>query len=285
MPSFESAFRNLYLNQRVDAESPLIPRSEWLGCKTGDVLEEGSEVYLGLDLSGKTDLTALVAVSADPAVDIISAWFWKPEDMLQEHENRDRVPYMAWKRAGYIEACPGRTINFDWVVHRLAEITGKFKVVGMAYDRWRIDDLYNAMSRLGLEAYVDRERPPEKTGDTATDARNKIKYQQLLNQRSSGLRMVNWGQGYKDMSEAVDVFEVSVLERKLKHDGNPVLTWNVSNTVTIADPAGNRKIDKTKTRFRIDGVVALVMALGLKSRDLDWKPEPSSYESRGLEFF
>lgn len=265
--SFESAFRNLYLNQRVDAQSPLIPRMEWLGCHDPNAgIKEGEKVYLGLDLSAKTDLTALVAVTAAPNRDSIKAWFWKPEELIRDHENRDRVPYWSWVQSGYIQACPGRAIDYDWVLEQLIKVCREFDVVGMAYDRWRIEDLLNSAERAGFPCYVEKK---DKNGRSIVE--------------QGALRMVPWGQGYKDMAEPVDVLEVSILERKLKHDGNPVLTWNVSNAVTISDPAGNRKLDKSKTRFRIDGVVALTMALGLKSRDLANDDGPSVYETRGLQ--
>jgi len=319
MPSFEAAFRNLYCNQRVDAKSPLIARAEWEGCK-GDVkIEPGSSIYLALDLSGKIDLTALVGVSTSPKdsvkiehssrilsldefiaesgfvpndaaeykqknrkwpksweyevdkevhitrlesyQDIIKAWFWKPGDTIREHENRDRVPYWTWKQQGYIEATPGRAVNYDFVAERLAGIMKTYNVLGMAYDRWSIDDFLNACNRIGLDAYVDGKDEP----------------------RAGALRLVPWGQGFKDMAPAIDAMEVSILERKLSHDGNPVLTWNISNAMSVSDPAGNRKLDTSKTRFRIDGAVALAMAIGLKSRDMSKMPEPSAYEDPNAE--
>ena len=249
MPSFESAFRNLYLNQRVDAKSPLIPRAEWMGCKReGVTVEPGTGLYLGLDLSKTTDLTALVAVTEGEA-DIVKAWFWKPEDTLREHETRDRAPYWAWKQAGVIETVPGKAINYDWVAAKLGNLAMEYRIIGVAYDRKYIADFLNAMDRVGVEGYRDNSRDKPRTYDT------------------DAIRMVDWGQGYFDMSPAVDALEISILNRKLVHDGNPCLTWNVSNAMSVSDPAGNRKIDKSATRFRIDGAVALAMALGLKSRD------------------
>lgn len=256
MPSFEAAFRNLYLNQRTSAESPLIPRLEWLACKGDAVIEPGSEIYLGLDLSGKTDLTALVAVSNGDQ-DRVKAWFWKPQDTLLEHETRDRVPYTVWKQQGFIETTPGRAVQYEWVAERLGQIIKDYVVVGLAFDRWRIDDLMNAMNKIGIDCYIDGK-------DTA---------------RAGALRLVNWGQGYSTMTQAVEALEVSVLERKFVHDGNPCLTWNFSNAMSISDAAGNRKLDKSKTRFRIDGAVACAMAVGLKSRDMSNAPQPSAYEN------
>jgi phage terminase large subunit-like protein len=260
MPSFESSFRNLYLNQRIDAKSPLIPRAEWEGCRGEEIIEPGSEIYLGLDLSGKTDLTALVATSAGDK-DIVKPWFWKPEDSLREHEKRDRVPYYTWKQLGVIETSPGRAVNYDFVVTRLQEITKTYIVLGMAYDRWHIDDFLNAANRLGLDAYVEGK-------DTA---------------RPEALRLVKWGQGWREMGPAVDATEVSILGRKLIHDGNPCLTWNVSNAISVSNPPGDRKFDKSKIRFRIDGAVAMTMAIGLKYRDLERPIEPSVYDGADIK--
>lgn len=255
MPSFEAAFRNLYLNQRVDAESPMIPRAEWEGCKGDLMIEHGEGVYFGLDLSGKVDLTALVGVSAGEK-DRVKAWFWKPGETIKEHETRDRVPYRTWVTQEWIETTPGRAVNYDFVAERIARIMQEYNVLGIAYDRWSIDDFLNACSRVGLDAYVDGKDDP----------------------RAGALRLVPWGQGFKDMAPAIDSMEVAILERRLIHDGNPVLRWNIGNAMSVSDPAGNRKLDKSKTRFRIDGAVALAMAMGLKSRDKAKEPQVSAYE-------
>ena len=120
MPSFEATFRNHYLNQRVDAQSPLIARSEWTACKVDETLTHGEPIYLGLDLSSTTDLTALVAVSAENG-DRIKAWFWKPGDLVKQHADRDRAPYVDWQQAGWIEAPPGRAVDYGFVARRIAE--------------------------------------------------------------------------------------------------------------------------------------------------------------------
>lgn len=281
MPTFEAAFRNLYLNQRVNAESPLIPKAEWLACKGDATIDAGSEIYLGLDLSGKTDLTALVAVS-NGLQDRIKAWFWKPQDTLIEHEKRDRVPYTVWKNEGFIETTPGKAIQYDWVANRLGKIINDYVVIGMAFDRWRIDDLMNAMTKIGIDCYIDG-KEFEPTGDARADAKRLQRKEMLASSRSGALRLVNWGQGYASMTQAVEALEVSILERKFVHDGNPVLTWNFSNAMSISDPAGNRKIDKSKTRFRIDGAIAAAMAIGLKSRDMKEVQELSVYDGLTAE--
>ncbi len=259
MPAFELAFRNLYLNQRVDAKSPLIPRAEWMGCQQeGISIEAGSGIYMGLDLSRTTDLTALVAVS-DGEKDIVKSWFWKPEDLLLEHERIDRVPYWAWKQSGYIETSPGRAIEYEWVAHKLDELNQQYNILGIAFDRKYIEHFLKALDNEGVESYRDNKKDkPNKFSDKA-------------------IRMVDWGQGWFDMPPAINALEISILNRKLIHDGNPCLTWNISNAMAIPDPAGNRKFDKSASRFRIDGAVALAMAIGLKSRDLAEGPVISIY--------
>jgi len=260
MPGSEPAFRNLYLNQRVDASEPLIPRVEWEGCYSDEVLQPGAAVYLGLDLSATTDLCALALVTDGPE-SRVKLWCWKPKDLLDLHEARDRVPYREWADRGYIEAVPGKTVDYGYVARRIAQICADYHVLGMAYDRWRVDILLREFANVGLAAYKDG-------ADAAPEG---------------GLRLLPWGQGFADMGGAVDALEQAVLERKLKHDGNPVLTWCVSNAKAVSDPTGNRKLDKSKSRFRIDGIVAATMAIGFKARE--WKTEepPSVYDGMTVD--
>ena len=241
MPAEEPKFRNLYLNQRVAPHSTLIARADWKARQGAAALVDGEAVYLALDLSAKTDLTALAAVSVEDG-SRVAAWFWKPADLIEDHERRDRVPYAQWAKAGWIEAIPGRAIHPRAVANKIAELTQQYDVRGLAYDRWQIDHLLREFDGVGLAAHKD--------GD-----------------KGDGLRLVPWGQGFKDMSPAIDALETAVMHDELTHPGNPVLTWNVANAVATMDPAGGRKLDKQKARFRIDGAVALAMAMGLKARE------------------
>ena len=144
---------------------------------------------------------------------------------------------------------PGKSINPETVALFVAEMAQRYRVRGMAYDRWHMDYVLREFDRIGLQAYEDRDNKP---GD--------------------GLRLVPWGQGYKDMGPAIDALELAVMERGLVHPNNPLMNWNMANAVSDMDPAGNRKLDKDKARFRIDGAVALAMLLGLRSRDRQQKP-------------
>lgn len=248
MPAEEPKVRNLFLNQRVAPTATLIARAEWMACVGEAKIEKGEEVYLGLDLSSVSDLTALVMASAnDPAR--IAPFFWKPLDLLVEHSTRDfgagSFRYREWVDNGYLLTSPGRSINPETVALFIGDIAQTYKVRGLAYDRWRINDLLREFDRIGLQAFEDRDK--EKGGD--------------------GLRLVPWGQGFKDMGPAIDALELGILERTIVHANHPVLNWNMANAVATMDPAGNRKLDKEKARFRIDGAVALAMTMGLRARD------------------
>ena len=240
---------NLHLNMRVDAIASLLTRQDWQGCFDGDCdLIDGEDIYLGLDLSGKIDLTALVGISANDG-DRIKPWFWKPKDLMAEHEKRDRAPYDKWMKEGHLIAVPGKSIDVGHVAILLGEIKERYNIVGLAYDRWRMEYLIKDLNDNDIECYKD--------GDG-----------------HHGIRLVEWGQGYKDMAPSIDALEESIITGDFKHAGNPVLTWNFSNAVAVSDPSGNRKLDKQKARFRIDGAVATVMARGLKARDMMESPLP-----------
>jgi len=266
MPSFENTFRNLYLNQCVDQKSPLIPRAEWEGCFGEYDIAPGSELYMGLDLSGKTDLTSLQGVTSGPISHTIS-WFWKPEATLQEHEDRDHVPYKLWKNQDYINTTPGKSIQYSYIAEELAKISTTYTIIAIAFDRYRIDDLRNAMNAIGLASYIEK----------------KDKDVNPVIEPNGGIRLVPWGQGYKDMTPAVEAFEGSILNRTMMHNIQPCLTWNISNAMVVSDAAGNRKLDKSAVRFRIDGAIALCMAEGLKSRDNKGVDKLSGYENMSVE--
>lgn len=248
MPAEEPKFRNLYLNQRVAPIASLISRKEWMACAGPVDFAEKEEVYLALDMSAVVDLTALVMGSAGEKTKV-RPFIWKPEELLKDHSDRDfgsgNNRYGEWQKAGHLLVSPGRSIDPAVVANKIAELVKSFKVLGLAYDRWRIADLLREFDRIGLAAWEDKGQ--EKQG--------------------SGLRLIPWGQGFKDMAPAIDALELEVIERNLIHPSNPVLTWAMANAVATMDPAGNRKLDKDKARFRIDPAVALTMMVGLKARD------------------
>jgi phage terminase large subunit-like protein len=252
LPAEEQSFRLLRLNQRVAREAALISRADWLACLSGGVFPEptftaddafqfepGEPVYLGLDMSLRTDLTALVAVSAHDG-SRVKSWFFKPREALRDHGDRDRQNYELHERHGWMIATPGRSIDPAWVAAQIKTINDRNPVIGLAYDRAYTGELMRCMADLGLMAQ-------EGHGD--------------------GLRIVPWGQGFVSMGKAINAFEHAVLQAELHSDGNPLLTFSVGNALAVTDPAGNRKFDKSSARKRMDGAVALAMALGLKAED------------------
>lgn len=243
VPSLESTFRNLYLNQRVDAEARFINRVEWESCATVPDRRalRGKVCFGGLDLGATRDLTALVLVFPDEqgGFDVLP-YFWCPRDLLREKEDAERVPYFTWANKGFIEATPGKSTDYGYVVQRLGELAQEFDIKSIAYDRWRIEELRRQLDAEGVN-----------------------------------LRLTEWGQGFKDMSPAVDALETSIIDSKLRHGAHPILTWNASNAVVDRDAAGNRKLSKDKSREKIDGLVALAMAIGLSRRDTGERRSPS----------
>ena len=252
LPSLENVMRNLYLNQRVTLDATLFPRSVWMSCRGEVGFADGEEVYLALDLANTTDLAALAVLSNTTGA--MRVHFWKPEDLLEEHGKRDRRDYLTWYQSGLMETCPGKTIDPDLIAAKIAEIHKTYRIKGLAYDRWRIDTVIKAMARQGIEADADN---------------------------SAQIELFPWGQGFRDMSPAIDAFEADVIEGKITHDNHPVLTWNVSNAIVTQDPAGNRKLDKAKSRMRIDGAVAAAMAVGLRARHRE-EDRDSVYRTQGL---
>jgi phage terminase large subunit-like protein len=243
IPARESVFRLLYLNQPVEVDSRFIALQDWQACG-GDIdldALRGRPCWGGLDLSSTQDLTALVLYFPDDGGAVLP-FFWVPKDRLEEREHTDRVPYATWAKQGLIEAPAGRAIDRLAIIRRLAELASTYDIKGIAYDRWRLEDLKKLLSDEGIE-----------------------------------LNVTGWGQGFASMGPATDLLETAILNRELKHPNHPVLTWNVSNAVVEMDPAGSRKISKAKSREKVDGLVALCMAIGLHSKE----PAPREYDFSG----
>lgn len=241
MPSSEPTFRNLNLNQRVTTFSPFVSRGVWEGCGEAPVFVEGAPIYGGLDLSSRIDLTSLVLVQRDDDAGrlLVYPYFWTPEQGLAERAKRDRQPYDVWARQGYLRTTPGATVDYEAVARDIGDILSELgEVDGLSFDRWRIDVFKKELERIGLE-----------------------------------LPLTPFGQGFKDMSPAIDILEAELMNGRVQHGMHPVLTMCAANSVVIKDAAGNRKLDKAKSTGRIDGMVALVMAMGAMGSELEGKKE------------
>lgn len=253
MPSAEAGYRNLILNQRVEARSPFVTRTIWQ--ENGDEPEEfgrHSEVFGGLDLSSVSDLTALVLTAKQGDGFGVKSTFWLPEVGLAEKARGDRVPYDLWHQQGFLETTPGASIEYEFVAARLREVFDSYNVRAIAFDRYNMRFLMPWLERAGFSA--------EEMG-----------------------RFVEFGQGFQSMSPALRELESLLLARRLRHGNHPVLTMCAANATVATDPAEQRKFIKGKATGRIDGMVALAMAVGVRPN----APEDSSsvYEERGIRSF
>jgi phage terminase large subunit-like protein len=247
MPAAEMSFRNLVLNQRCDASAQFISAAAWKACggQNGQTVQidhlKGRPCFGGLDLGYARDLTALVLVfkKADGSFDVMPHC-WLPGETLQERQDQDRMPYRAWADAGHLLTFPGCVTDPAAVARTIAELHGKYRIQALAFDRWRILDLTRELAAIGCD-----------------------------------VPLIAWGQGFKDMSPAVDEVERLVIDRRIRHDGNPLLTMAVANARIEMDAAGNRKLSKRRSTGRIDPLIAAVMAIGVATRHVDepvWQP-------------
>jgi phage terminase large subunit-like protein len=237
MPSKEAIVRRLNFCQWTAAISPWLSAAVWEPCRRDFTAADlrGRRAWGGLDLSSTTDLTAFILL-VEPAEAgepwHMLPWAWLPEGgpdfTLRHRADRDRVDYPAWVKQGHLETTPGAAISKRHVLQRVAQICAEFEVQHIAADRWRLEDFKQQAADDGISL-------PE---------------------------LIPFGQGFKDMSPALDTFETAILNRTVAHNGHPVLTWCAANAVTDSDPAGNRKLNKVKATGRIDLVVAAVMAYG-----------------------
>lgn len=252
-PSALASFKALELNMRVDAVEALINSEDWKACQGSvnpDALR-GYPLYCSLDLSSRRDLTAFVMAWDLGDRVVTKSYFWTPKELLAERSKIDGAKYPEWCDAGYMKATEGKTVGYDYVVRFVAAAVDGHDLKSIAYDRWRIDQFKTEAERAGFK--------PE------------------------DWNMTEFGQGWKDMSPAIEKLETLAIDHKLTHDGNPVLTYCMSNVKVSSDPAGNRKFDKRLRNRRIDGAVALAMAVS--AIDIAEKPEieaPSVYNERGI---
>jgi phage terminase large subunit-like protein len=229
IPEQERAFRQLYLNQwGTAAAERWLSLAEWDACRVEAVpMIPGQRAYIGVDLSSRIDLSALVLLLPDGDGGYgIKAEFWCPGEHIGQRTHRDRVPYETWARHGYLTATPGNTIDYSFIEARIHALMTEYDVAVVAIDPWNARDF---TPRLKLNMVPVIEIP----------------------------------QTMANLTTASKALEVLILERRLHHDGHPIMRWCVSNAVADIDGNDNRKPSKHPKRSygRIDGVSALVTAL------------------------
>lgn len=249
-PAEENVFRTLRLSQWVGSTVAWIPDHIY---EKGNIpidmaALEGRECYAGLDLSSSGDITALVLMfppRTEPEKYICLPFFWVPEDTIPLRVRRTSVPYDNWAAQGYMKATPGNVIDYAYIQNTIEELSLKYHIMEIAFDRWGSNMLVERLTEMGLT-------------------------------------VVPFGQGYKDMSAPSKEFYEQMMKGNMIHGGNPVMKWMCGNVVVDTDPAGNIKPTKSKSADKIDGVVAAIMAL---DRCIRHEQTGSVYDERGLLVF
>ncbi|KZL93963.1 terminase large subunit [Clostridium magnum] len=246
-PAEENIFRQLRLNQWVKQSVRWMPMDVWDKCSFAVDIDKmkGRECYAGLDLSSTNDITAFVLIFPPIPTDdkyYVLPFFWIPEDNLKLRVRRDHVPYDIWKKQDFLKTTEGNVIHYGFIESFIEELGKKYNIKEIAFDRWGA-------------------------------------VQMVQNLEGLGFTVVPFGQGYKDMSPPTKELMKVALEQKIVHGAHPVLSWMMDNVYVRTDPAGNIKPDKEKSTEKIDGVVALIMAL---DRAIRHESKESVYEKRGM---
>ena len=220
---------------------------KWDACGD-DYTEEdllGRPCYAGLDLSSTSDLTALVLVFPPVGEDEqyrVLPFFWLPRDTLQLRVRRDHVMYDVWEKEGFIMTTEGNVVHYGFIEEFIRHLGEQYEIREIAYDRWNASMMVQALE-------------------------------------DDGFTMIPFGQGFQDMSNPTKDLMRLVLAGTLRHNRHPVLRWNIDNVYVRTDPAENLKIDKEKSTEKVDGAVALVMAL---DRAMKNHNGASVYDDRGF---
>lgn len=225
MPTAQNAFRTLQLSQWVGQETRLIDMRAWDQNSDDPLPPDKRVAFGGLDLAKGDDLTAFVVVvlGEDETFDIVP-YFFAPEEGLRERALRDHAPYDVWVRDGFMTATPGPVTDYGYIRQTVHEVAEQYELRDIGYDRWSASALVQELTH-------------------------------------DGIVMAQLGQGFRSFNSPTKELLRLILERKLRHGGHPVLRWNADVCAPDTDAAGNLKPSKQRSTGRIDGIVALIMAL------------------------
>jgi phage terminase large subunit-like protein len=244
MPTEENSFRWLYLNQRISADAPFVSKGVWLDNAGSPENFDGRDVYGGLDLSQRNDMSALVWIADGDTVDV-EPHFWLPEQGLEFRSRREKVPLDLWAKDGHLHTSPGSSINYRHIAEEIAEACDRWNVRSIAYDPNMFEALKPHLEDLGL------------------DTEDKALFHKVP-------------QGYAGMSPCVGELQALLLDRKLRHGGHPVLEWNAKNAVLVRGRVSDQFMlakPRGADHRRIDGLVALSMAAGRRAMMLEEEPQ------------
>lgn len=248
-PADEVTFKWLRLNMWVSSTTAWIPDAIFM--KGSDPINmrllEGRDCYAGLDLSSTGDITALVLIFPPRDMDekyILLPFFWVPEETIPQRVKANSVPYDVWEKQGHLLATEGNVIHYDFIEKFICDLAEKYHILEIAVDRWNATHM-------------------------------------IQNLEDAGFTMVPFGQGFASMSTPTKEFYRLLMEGQIVHAGHPVLRWMAGNVVIETDAAENIKVTKAKSKEKIDGIVASIMALDRCLRN-EGEPQGSVYDERGL---
>ena len=250
-PADEVTFKWLRCNMWVSSTVAWIPDAIYMrGNEPIDMdALAGRDCYAGLDLSSTGDITALVLIFPPRDEEekyVLLPYFWIPEETIPRRVKANSVPYDIWEKQGYIMSTEGNVIHYDFIEKFIMDLSEKYHILEIAVDRWN-----------------------------AT--------QMIQNLEGEGFTIIPFGQGFSSMSAPTKEFYRLLMEGRIIHGGNPVLRWMAGNVVIDTDPAGNIKVTKAKSKEKIDGIVAAIMALDRCIRQEG--QSGSVYDERGLLVF
>jgi phage terminase large subunit-like protein len=239
MPAREGSYRNLILNQRYEATGAFITRELWASC-LGEVGEPADGFYVGIDLSEVNDLTAYVKLWKKPDGKIcMRSKFWAPGDKIRERSARDKVPYDVWAKQGHLQLINGPSIDYANVAEEVAKLLQDPKLVCIGFDRYNWRHFRKELLRVLLSQGIGEARASRVLDD---------KFKPI-------------GQGTLTMSPALRLLETAILNATLVHDGHPVMAMCMANAAVSSKDASNRKLEKIRSRGRIDGAAALATGI------------------------
>jgi phage terminase large subunit-like protein len=228
LPTSEIAFKQLHLNQWISAFDGWLTDTDWMASANEVDLEElrGRTCFGGLDLAAVSDVTAFVLVFPmdDGELKVVSKFFVS-QAAVDQRRGRVGASYDAFVSVGDLIVTDGNSTDYNVIFEVMVELSKVYDIKSVAFDRWNSSALVQKLVEAGFD-------------------------------------MDPFGQGFASMTQPIREMEILVKKKKLHHGGNSMLRWMVSNVQTKLDEAMNVKFVKNKSGDKIDGVVALAMAIG-----------------------
>ncbi|MDR1463747.1 MAG: terminase large subunit [Oscillospiraceae bacterium] len=227
--ALEMEFRQFYLGQWLSSDKSWLPMDKYDKCAAPfDPLSlKGNPCFAGLDLASTDDIAAMVLVfppENENGEYFVLPHFWIPRENMQRRTKQDHVLYEKWAREDFLHVTEGNIIHYDFIEKQIKDASERYDLKQVCYDKWNSSQL-------------------------------------IAHLEAAGIKTVRIGQGFESLSQPSKDLHRLILDEKFRHGGNPVLRWMMENVVIEMDAAANIKPNKKKSREKIDGVAATIMAL------------------------